>query len=921
MRLRDKLLLAFLLPLGLALVVSWAVHAALASSLATGRWVNHTLQVIATIREQREVIQEAVAALRGYVVSRDPGLLAGYSRAQGRFGEVNRRLLEQVSDNPPQVERVRELAERFERWQREIATPMAQAAQNGQSVPDPRLIQSQEQLGQIQQVAQALEAAEQALLQERLAASEAAAQQVRWLAMAGPTLSLILAMGLVLGLILRPLRRIQTLSRVAQTLGEGDLTLRAPADSADEVGHLAQTLNRMASNLENTQSVLQSSLRRVELLYKASEALIGTGSLAQMLQRLVDVIAQALPADRATLMVMDLEQRRVVHSVRGGVGAGEVAEVGFEELMQGLTGWALRELMPVFSPKGEPDPRESESPEAQRHTQTNRGSIIVVPLHYQGRKLGTVTVINRPDQPDFTAEDVELLLAIANQASVAIVNAEFFSAATRHARELELLGQVQEVMAKNLELPLLLKAVVEAVADTFGYRLVSLYLLEGEELVLKHQRGYDRVFERIPLGQGIVSKVVRSAQAVLLEDVREDPDFLEALEGIVSEVCVPLFEQGRVAGILNIETTKEQRLGPNDLRLMQAVAAQVTLALERSRLYEALAKQVADLEAERGFERELNRLSSLLQACLSLEEAAEVIAHVAPRLFEGGGGAVFGFNPSRNLVEVLASWGGYMPETFEPDACWALRRGQPHWIANCQSGLVCDHLKGAPLTSYVCQPLVAQGETLGLLHLNDKNQALDMSERRKQRVALVSDQLALAIANLRLRETLRRQSIRDPLTGLFNRRYLEETLQREIFRAQRGQRPLSLLFFDIDHFKRFNDTHGHEAGDLVLQALGHLLRSFFRTEDVPCRYGGEEFVVILPDAQLEDARRRGEQLREAVKRIALNHQGKALEAISLSIGVATYPEHGESPEALLTMADGALYKAKRSGRDRVVVAE
>jgi diguanylate cyclase (GGDEF)-like protein len=184
----------------------------------------------------------------------------------------------------------------------------------------------------------------------------------------------------------------------------------------------------------------------------------------------------------------------------------------------------------------------------------------------------------------------------------------------------------------------------------------------------------------------------------------------------------------------------------------------------------------------------------------------------------------------------------------------------------------------------------------------------------------VGERISLALANLRLREVLRSQSIRDPLTGLFNRRYMEEALARDLRRAARNEECVAVLMFDIDQFKQFNDTFGHHAGDTVLRALGDLLSRQTRGQDIACRYGGEEFVVLLAGTSIDDARKLAELLRHELKQLTVQHAGQVLGRISASIGISAFPGHATTAEELLRAADQALYRAKAQGRDRVVVA-
>ena len=324
----------------------------------------------------------------------------------------------------------------------------------------------------------------------------------------------------------------------------------------------------------------------------------------------------------------------------------------------------------------------------------------------------------------------------------------------------------------------------------------------------------------------------------------------------------------------------------------------------------------------------LNRLGELLQACLTLEEAYAVIERVLKELFRFESGAVFACSTSRSLIEAVARWGaaaGGSGTVFAIEECWALRSGRPHLVDDTRSGPLCTHLPSPRPAACLCVPLVAQGEALGLLYVGTAPAGTPagrpLTEARRRLVEAVAEQVALGLANVKLREVLRSQSIRDPLTGLFNRRYMEETLEREVRRSQRAGRPMAVIMADIDHFKQINDAFDHDAGDAMLRELGALFQRNLRREDIACRFGGEEFVLVLHDASLEDAARRAEDLRDSVKQMRVSDRGRVIGPVTMSLGVAIFPDHGATGEVLLRAADAALYRAKREGRDRVALAE
>ncbi|MCS6800478.1 MAG: PAS domain S-box protein [Chloroflexota bacterium] len=333
---------------------------------------------------------------------------------------------------------------------------------------------------------------------------------------------------------------------------------------------------------------------------------------------------------------------------------------------------------------------------------------------------------------------------------------------------------------------------------------------------------------------------------------------------------------------------------------------------------EELTRQVAALEQRTREISLLAEMGELLASCQTTEDAYVIIAELAGTLFPGSRGKVALLEDSAQ-AELLSAWGDQtVGQPFARGDCWALRRGRPHIVRDSRVGLICPHLRDRLPASYLCIPLIAQDEVLGIFHLAQETGTL--GEGQQQLAVTVAEHIALALANLRLRERLRHQSVRDPLTDLFNRRYLEEALRLEERRAARSARGLALMMLDIDHFKSFNDQFGHDAGDLVLREFGKLLRSQIRGGDIACRFGGEEFTLILPEISARDARTRAEHLRAAVAAMRLTFRGQPLGALTCSIGVAVFPDHAATIEECLSAADRALYRAKALGRNRVVLA-
>jgi len=387
---------------------------------------------------------------------------------------------------------------------------------------------------------------------------------------------------------------------------------------------------------------------------------------------------------------------------------------------------------------------------------------------------------------------------------------------------------------------------------------------------------------------------------------------------LISWAITTLSNQGKVEYIVatGIDIT-EQRKAETELK----------------KANQQLLSWVKDLEKRTEEMNQLIEMGEHLQNCQTIKEACTISTQYIEQMFSYSHGALYLINSSKNLAEAFEMW-GEPPNTerlFTPLNCWAVRRGRPHLIDQEHKGLLCEHIHQLNDDGqYLCVPLLTSGEVIGILHMNFNpasakiQQDVDFrlfSEQKIQLIVTIAERIALAISNLRLKESLRQQSIRDPLTGLFNRRYMEESLEREISRAKRENTSIGVIMFDIDHFKHFNDNAGHDAGDTLLKELGLYLRRTTRAGDIVSRYGGEEFVAVLPGASLNETIRRAEELRLGVRGLTAYHIGKPLEKCTISLGVSAFPAHGSTMDILLKNADNALYKAKEEGRDRIVVVD
>jgi diguanylate cyclase (GGDEF)-like protein/PAS domain S-box-containing protein len=427
--------------------------------------------------------------------------------------------------------------------------------------------------------------------------------------------------------------------------------------------------------------------------------------------------------------------------------------------------------------------------------------------------------------------------------------------------------------------------------------------------------GYSRVEAlQMQFSQLIASEHKEKFRGMMDRQITDETPFTQELEAIAKdgsrtalEVSNRLiFREGKPLGI-------------------QGIARNIT---ERKKAEEALRQANKKLESwvqqleQRTREMTLLiEMGDILRACLTTEEVYEVMVRVSQEIFPDQGGALFVMGPTRNIVEAVAEWGGIqrVKSTFTPDECWALRRGRVHWVEDTSVGLLCKHLHSTPPKGYLCVPMMAQSEAVGVLHLSQGEDS-QMPEAKQRLAVAMAERVAMALSNLRLHETLRNQSIRDPLTGLFNRSFMEESLELELRRALRTDHSICVIMLSLDNFQMINENYGLDVGDSILRRTGMLVQANVRKGDIACRFGGYTYVVILPQSPYEVGQARAQTLCNLAQTLEVKCQSEQVGHISASAGLAIFPGHGQTVESLLRSAEAALTRARNAGGNCTVVA-
>jgi len=319
----------------------------------------------------------------------------------------------------------------------------------------------------------------------------------------------------------------------------------------------------------------------------------------------------------------------------------------------------------------------------------------------------------------------------------------------------------------------------------------------------------------------------------------------------------------------------------------------------------------------------MSKMGGFLQICINMQETHRVIAQFLPLLLPSVDGALYLLNSSTDMYGWTTGWGNSVEsdEVFSPDACWSIRRRKVHHYKCDNAEELCHHCTKGMKRSYLDIPLIYQGKILGLLHLEDKNEnGRDNNDTllnglTKNLATIVAGQLAFALSNIGLQEVIREQAIRDTLTGLYNRRYMEQALDKQLRHATRTNSSVGVITLDLDSFGKFNERYGYKSGDLIMRNLGDFLKSNSHPDDIVCRGNGDEFAIICPQICPDRLKQRAEEILEGLKYFNKRHQDLYQEPLTLSLGTAIFPNDGHTSEQIIKSAETALKQAEREGGD------
>ena len=669
------------------------------------------------------------------------------------------------------------------------------------------------------------------------------------------------------------------------------------------------------------QSLEAELAERLDTVLGIAQRLATSRDSQELFRTIVDETRRALRADATTIRI--LENDRLEIAAWAGLTDDVAARLPSFHRDEGWVGEVLRTGRVLAWPDVRNDPS---------HGYTRYAGVLefagdlIAPLIHHDRVIGALAAVTREPR-DWTSGDVAFITTLATHASIALTNAELFEGTEAKAAQLAVLQAAAARLSRAATVAEVGRTVVEETRRIIDYHNARVYLVElPDDVVPIAFEGTVGAYEQVDmdllrchLGEGFTGWVAQNGRPLLIGDANVDPRgaTITGTDDVdESMLIVPMRYDEATVGVITLSKLGLDQFDEDDLRLLTILADHAATAIESARLLARSQNLATEL-------RRLLDMSAELSGSLDPRQVADLMASHLARAMGVEECAISYWDRPLGRLDSLGYYPAALHDEIEP---YFETAGYPQTlrVLNDQETVIIDAedpdadrdevtlLNQAGNRMVAMLPLVAKGQSIGLVELFSKS-AVRWDADRLALARTMANEAAMALENARLYEDARRLADRDPLTGFYNHRFLHERLGEEVIRAQRARQPMSVLMLDLDDFKLVNDTFGHLFGDRVLTWTAELIRSTLRGSDIPARYGGDEFAIILPETDAEEAGSAAERILDAFRHRAFVGEQRGPVPIAASIGVATFPANGRNATDLIAAADLALYQVKREG--------
>ncbi len=681
------------------------------------------------------------------------------------------------------------------------------------------------------------------------------------------------------------------------------------------------TSRRQSEDEIRRMAIIERNQRETaDALFETSKSLSETLDFETVQDRLLDQVARVVPYDSACMLMVQGDQ--VVFARTHGYEKfdpslpGRLESFSFDLQSTANLQWMYEHKQPLITADTHGFPGW-----VRLGDTSYIRSWIGAPIIVRGQVIGFLS-LDKTETDFYHPEHALTLAAFAAQAGLAMQNANLFAETTELLRREQQLNNILQIIGSSLDLSVVLSDILRLSCELVGADIGVVGMLDKAGETIAAINTYNLDLEEVDLlvkkGDGLSWEVIEQKKALLLEDYCSHPQARKPLKSynVQSMLCAPVRSGDEVLGLLIFfTTTPGKKFNERDIPLAESVGREAGVSIQNSRLFAAARRRAEEADTVR---EAVSAVSSALELNWVLDQIITNLEKVVPFdscavfLQEGDRLRIVAARGFPDVSRVLGKTYtldndltlqafGSAKAVILPDAS-----KDPHFVGWGDA----DHVRG-----WMGVPLFARGAITGLLTI-DSRSVDAYTESDANLAQAFANQAAIAIENARLFEKVQHLAITDPLTELYNRRYFFEQARREFYRARRYGAAMSLMMLDVDDLKLVNDTYGHQTGDQLVEFIGVQCRAQLRQVDIPARYAGDEFIIALPETDLEGAIQVAVRIRDRIT-VGFYNDGKNLIPASVTIGAAEMDADCFSLEALINRADQALYAAKQDGKNRV----